>query len=88
MGDTGLEPVTSALSNRPVAQATMTYTAESACLLVFPATSDFAAPRCPVSFVGRMWEDSWEARSPNKGAHRHPRPDRDERLRQLRGLQD
>ena len=59
MGDTGLEPVTSALSIRPAAQTTTTYAAESACLLGFPATSDVAAPYCPASFVGSMWEVLW-----------------------------
>jgi site-specific DNA recombinase len=61
VGDTGLEPVTSALSIRPAAQTTTTYAAEPACLLGFPATSEVAAPCCPASFVGSTWEVLWES---------------------------
>jgi hypothetical protein len=74
MGDTGLEPVTSALSNRPGAPTTTTYAAESACLLGFSGASDFGAPHCPASFVGRMWEDLWDSGPPQRALLRQRCP--------------
>ena len=56
MGDAGLEPATSALSNRSGEQTTPANAPERPCLLGFQATTSASVGRCPSSFVGRVWE--------------------------------
>jgi hypothetical protein len=61
MGDTGLEPVTSALSIRPDDSAMSVYASDGPCLQGFGVSGRYLISRCSASFVGSLWEGAWEA---------------------------
>ena len=60
VGDTGLEPVTSALSIRARVPTTSSYVAKPQCLPGFQAACCASVPGSSSLFVGRMWEELWE----------------------------
>jgi hypothetical protein len=70
MGDTGLEPVTSALSIRSRTQTTRRYVAEPQYSCGFQPPADPRRADSPSSFVGRMWAGLWAngAASPHQGS--------------------
>src|ERR1700728_2710460 len=72
MGDTGLEPVTSALSSQPNARTTTVYAPDSQCFQGFSASDCTSMSCCSPLFVGILWEVVWEP-TPTLG-HRLRRP--------------
>jgi len=56
MGDTGLEPVTSALSIRSGPQPTSAYAPKRQCFQAFASSGCASMAGCSSLFVGSVWE--------------------------------